>query len=306
MLYCSRPMRKILALTILAVPAFFAQSPTTNILGVWKADLQKSKFAGPPPTQYLEIVEEKTVVIDRRTQEKAQEIDELSGTWGEHGQERELLAFVPNGKPYLRSYEGVPTRITASAEGDKINLAAEVAGRPTTIKRTYELSSDGQTLTIDTTIGGGPRERHSVIVLMKQPDSAGEPLREPEETAGAHFKNVKTDTMKALPASEFIDHMHYFAWSLDKNCEFCHVKGHFDSDDKKEKQTARKMIEMVSSIDQNNFKGRPEVRCFTCHEGHSHPLSHPLFPDEAARLQAAEGAQGARPGDMPAGKSPQQ
>ena len=52
--------------------------------------------------------------------------------------------------------------------------------------------------------------------------------------------------------------------------------------------TARKMIEMVASIDAEHFKNHPAVRCFTCHEGHEHPLTHPLFPDEAAAAKAAQ------------------
>ncbi len=321
MLYFSANMWKSLSLAFLAVPLLFAQSPAPNITGVWKADLQKSKIAGPPPSNYLEIIQEKTVVIDRKTQEKAQELDELTGVWSPRGEQRSPLAFVPNGKAYLRAYEGVPTRITASWEGNTLKLTGEVAGRPQVIKRTYELSPDGQTLTIDTLITGIPHEQHNTIVLLKQPDSAGDPLRQPEETAEKHFKNVKTEAFKNLPESEFLEQMRYIAWALNKDCEFCHVRNHFDSDDKKEKKTARDMIEMTASIDHDNFKGRPNVRCFTCHEGHSHPLNHPLFPDEAAALQAAEaqkpgpdrpmqgagsGPQGPKPADVPPSKPPQQ
>lgn len=311
-------MQKFLVSAGFTLALFSAQAQSPNIAGVWKADLQKSKIAGPPPTDYLEIIEEKTVVINRRTQEKGQELDESSGVWGEHGEQRSLLAFVPNGKPAIRPYQGIPARITASWQGNTLNLTAEVAGRPVVVKRTYELSSDGETLTINSITTGGPHQQQSTIVLMKQPDAAGEPLRKPEEAAEQHFKNVKTDALKTLPASQFIDQMRYMAWSLGKDCEFCHVKDHFDSDDKKEKKTARQMIDMTASIDENNFKSRPEVRCFTCHEGHNRPLSHPLFPDEAANMQsgqgqgpdrpmqgAGSGPQGAKPGDMPPSKPPQ-
>lgn len=310
-------MQKLLLLAICAIPALFAQAPSP-ITGVWKADLQKSKIAGPPPSNYLAIFEEKTVVINRRTQEKGQQLSETTGIWGEHGEERSLLAFVPNGKPAIHPYQGVPTRITASWQDRTLNLAGEVAGRPVTIKRTYELSPDGQYLTITSIMSANGRERQNMIVLLKQPDAAGDPLRQPEQTAGEHFKNVKTDSLKGLPASQFIDNMRYFTWSLGKDCEFCHVKDHFDSDDKKEKQTARKMVDMTASIDQNNFEGHPDVRCFTCHEGHNRPLSHPLFPDEAAAMQSAQqgqgpdhpmqgagsGPQGAKPADVPPGKPP--
>ena len=186
---------------------------------------------------------------------------------------------------------GIPARLTANWEGNTLALSGEMAGQTTTLKRTYELSADGQMLTIHSLTATHGREQQGTLVLLKQPDSAGEPLRKPEETAEARFKNVKT-AMKTLPASQFIDNMRYFSWSLNKDCEFCHVKDHFDSDDKKEKQTARKMIDMTNSIDQNNFDGHPDVRCFTCHEGHNRPLSRPLFPDEVARAEAAAANQG--------------
>jgi hypothetical protein len=296
-------MRKLLALSVLAIPFVFAQSPTPSIAGVWKADLQKSKIPGPPITEYLSIFEEKTVVINRRTQEKGPEIDETTGTWGgPHGEERIALGFPIVGKPIVRSLQGVPTEMTASWTDNILSLTAETAGRPQVMKRTYELSRDGQILTVHTTMTANGREQQSTVVMTKQPDSAGEPLRKPEELAETHFKNVKTQ-LKTMPVSEFIDQMRYFAWALDKNCEFCHVRDHFDSDDKKEKKTAREMIDMTAHIDADNFKNHPAVRCFTCHEGHSRPLSHPLFPDEVAAMQANEnhqGGTGGQPGSTPA------
>jgi hypothetical protein len=175
-----------------------------------------------------------------------------------------------------------------------MTVLGEVAGRPETFKRTYTLSADGQTLTITATSTNNGKEQQVTYVLSKQPDSAGDVLRKPEETAAQHFKNVKTDALKDLPESEFINQMHYIAWALDKNCEFCHVQGHFDSDEKKPKQTARKMLNMTASIDGNNFDGHPVVRCFTCHEGHTRPLSRPRFPDEPE--QPAGGPPSGRPG----------
>jgi hypothetical protein len=265
-----------------------AQSP--DITGVWKADLSKSKIAGPPgppPSNYLVIIEQKPAEFDRRTHEQAPLLTEETGIWGEHGLQRSVLTVFNNGKSAVRPYQGVPTRLTASSQGDALVITGEVAGRPSTFTRTYKLSPDGKTLTLDIEGRDGERSFTSNLLLLKQPDSAGEPLRAPEELAGAHFKNVKTDGLKNLPVSEFINQMRYFAWSLNQNCEFCHVAHHFDSDDKREKKTARKMVDMVASIDTNHFDGHPAVRCFTCHEGHEHPLSHPQFADEAAAEKSA-------------------
>ncbi len=280
-------MWKRLPLAVLSVALLCAQSP--EMTGVWKADLQKSKIAGPPgppPNNYLVIIEQKTAIFNQRTKETAPQIVETTGIWGEHGEQRSVLTVFNNNKPIVRPYQGIPTRLTASSEGDTLTVTGEVAGRPDTFKRTYKLSADGKTLAVDIESSHDGRQMESHLELIKQPDAAGEPLRKPEELAAAHFKNVKTASLKDLPESEFINNMRYFAWSLNRDCEFCHVAHKFDSDDKKEKRTARKMIDMAAAIDQNHFEGHPEVRCFTCHEGHAHPLSHPQFPEEAAAEKA--------------------
>lgn len=292
-------MRKLLATSVLVVSALFSQSPAPTISGVWKADLQKSKIPGPPITEYISILEQKEVVINRRTQEKGPEFDETTGTWGgPRGEQRTTLSFLLTGKPAVRPYQGIPTEMTASWEGNTLTLHAETAGRPQTMTRTYGLSPDGQTLTVTTKTISNGKEQQGLIVLTKQPDSAGEPLRKPEEVAETHFKNMKT-SLKTLPESEFLNQMRYFSWSLGKECEFCHVKDHFDSDDKKEKKTAREMIDMVTHIDADNFNNRPEVKCFTCHEGHNHPLSYPLFADQIAAMQAQQNANPNGPGGPP-------
>ncbi len=282
-------MRKLLALAMLC--ACIACAQTAGLSGIWKADLQKSKLGSPPgappPSNYLVLIEQKTAVFNQRTKEEAPQIVETTAIWGQRGEQRSVLTVFNNGKPIVRPYQGVPTRLTASVQGDTLTITGEVSGRPNIFKRVYTLSADKQTLTVEILNTNEGKETASTVVLSKQPDSAAAPLHEPEELAQTHFKNVKTASLKVLPESEFINQMRYIAWSLNRDCEFCHVAHKFDSDDKEEKRTARKMIDMVAAIDQNNFDNKPEVRCFTCHEGHAHPLSHPQFPEEAAAEHAA-------------------
>ncbi len=281
-------MQKILAIALFTGTLLAAQSP--EITGVWKADLSQSKIAGPPgppPSNYLVIIEQKPAEFNRRTHEQAPLITETTGVWGPRGEQRSVLTVFNNEKPTIRPYQGIPTRLIAVSSGDTVTIKGEVTGRPNTFTRTYKLSPDGKTLTIDIVNNNNDKVTESTLVLVRQPESAGDPLRKPEETAEVHFKNVKTAALKGLPESEFINQMRYFAWSLNRDCEFCHVAHKFDSDDKKEKKTARKMIDMAAAIDTNNFEGHPEVRCFTCHEGHAHPLSHPQSPEEASAEKAA-------------------
>ncbi len=281
-------MIKLPALLFFGSIALLAQTP--DLTGVWKADLQKSKIPGPPgsaPTRYLIMIERRQEMFNRATKEMAPAIVETTGIWSERGEQRSVLSVFENGRPSIRPYQGVPTRLTATSGDNLLTVKGEVSGRPDTFTRIYKLGADRQTLTVDISSSREGRTTTSSLELVRQPDAEAKPLRSPEELAQTHFKNVKTDALKTLPASEFINQMRYFAWALNRNCEFCHVEHKFDSDEKEEKRTARKMIDMAASINQTYFEGHPEVRCFTCHEGHGHPLSHPQFPEEAAAEKAA-------------------
>ena len=45
----------------------------------------------------------------------------------------------------------------------------------------------------------------------------------------------------------------FISSSLGVECSFCHVEGALEKDDKKPKQTARKMMQMMAAINQANF-----------------------------------------------------
>ncbi len=126
-----------------------SQTDNSRLLGVWNADLPKSKMAGPPATGYVLLIEQKEFVIDRKTGVKGIEVDETSGIKGQRGEQRSVLQFLPNGKAAFRAYSGVPNRITAEWQGNTLSLIAETAGAPNVMKRTYVISPDGQTMTLD-------------------------------------------------------------------------------------------------------------------------------------------------------------
>ena len=90
--------------------------------------------------------------------------------------------------------------------------------------------------------------------------------------------NVKVLT--GLYAQQFQDEMNYIVQALGVNCNTCHVRGNFASEEKPQKQTARKMIEMVKAINKANFPDyKPKdgesllgrVTCYTCHQGDTKP-----------------------------------
>jgi photosynthetic reaction center cytochrome c subunit len=96
--------------------------------------------------------------------------------------------------------------------------------------------------------------------------------------AEEQFKNIQT--LKGIPADQLIPAMQFITASLDVECEFCHVQGAFEKDDKKPKQTARKMMEMMFAINKENFDGHREVTCYSCHRGTTDPVATPLVTTE--------------------------
>jgi hypothetical protein len=91
-----------------------------------------------------------------------------------------------------------------------------------------------------------------------------------------------------------INTMRIYSASLGVKCGFCHAPskepgGHLDfaSDEKREKATARRMMEMTAEINKEFFRprrrrGRDDedrgeqqaslrVTCYTCHHGHEEP-----------------------------------
>ena len=110
------------------------------------------------------------------------------------------------------------------------------------------------------------------------------------------YKNIQV--LKGIPADQLIPAMQFITASLGVECGFCHVENHFDQDDKKPKQTARKMMQMMMAINQNNFDGHREVTCNSCHRGARTPAAIPAINENPTTgLSAAEGE--ALPANLP-------
>lgn len=102
----------------------------------------------------------------------------------------------------------------------------------------------------------------------------------PDQSAEQFYKNIQV--FKGMPASELIPAMRFMAASLGVNCSHCHVTAGqqpwpMEKDDKKPKKTARDMILMTRAINKNNFDGKNEVTCATCHHGLEHPDAIPAI-----------------------------
>src|SRR5256885_9439591 len=108
----------------------------------------------------------------------------------------------------------------------------------------------------------------------------------PPKTEAQQFKNIQV--LKDVPAEQLIPAMQFITASLGVDCEYCHVEHAFDKDDKKTKVTARKMMEMMFTINQENFESHRMVTCYTCHQGSANPVSIPVISEHEKKPDAAE------------------
>src|SRR5580704_8211399 len=105
------------------------------------------------------------------------------------------------------------------------------------------------------------------------------------KTTDQAFKNIQV--LKGRPADQLIPAMQFITASLGVQCDFCHVQGAFEKDDKKPKQTARKMMEMMFAINKENFAGHRDVTCYSCHRGATVPVGTPLVMAEEPKEMAS-------------------
>ena len=92
---------------------------------------------------------------------------------------------------------------------------------------------------------------------------------------------------KTIAGPELVNMMKGFTFALGVRCEHCHEGGpdlasfNFASDAVPAKITARRMLQMTSTINGDLLKGigdasrQPKVTCFTCHRGARTPLTAP-------------------------------
>jgi len=109
------------------------------------------------------------------------------------------------------------------------------------------------------------------------------------KTAAEAYQNVQV--LKDIPADQLVPAMQFITYSLGVECSYCHVEGALEKDDKKPKQTARKMMQMMAGINRDNFESKQMVTCNSCHRGSPRPISIPMIAD-APLMPVSESARG--------------
>jgi photosynthetic reaction center cytochrome c subunit len=107
-----------------------------------------------------------------------------------------------------------------------------------------------------------------------QPASEQKPL-----LAEQVFKNIQA--LKGISVDDFMQTMGIMTASLQFDCSDCHENAGTDkvnwAADTPRKITARMMVNMVQTINKNNFQGRQVVTCWTCHRNRDKPLTTPTM-----------------------------
>ena len=98
------------------------------------------------------------------------------------------------------------------------------------------------------------------------------------KTAGEYYKNVIL--LKDIPAGDLLPTMEYISAAVGIPCGGCHTTNHFESDDKRNKNSARNMMKLTFALDDTLFKGRRQITCYTCHRGGNSPAMSPELPGE--------------------------
>jgi photosynthetic reaction center cytochrome c subunit len=127
---------------------------------------------------------------------------------------------------------------------------------------------------------------YAFMIRAAKAQSGAASAKNAPKTAEQQFKNIQV--LKGVPADQIFPAMQFITASLGVECEFCHVEGAFEKDDKKTKQTARQMMQMMFTINKENFDSKREVTCYSCHRGSVDPVNTPLVTTEEAKVTMHE------------------
>jgi photosynthetic reaction center cytochrome c subunit len=138
----------------------------------------------------------------------------------------------------------------------------------------------------------------TVAVTLGFAAVAAQPMRAQaaaaSKTAEEVYKNIVQ--LKGTPADQVGPAMTFIASSLGVQCDFCHVAGKMEADDKGAKKTAREMMAMQAAINKDSFRGQLQVTCFSCHRGAQRPVNTPPVLESDAPARPAAPATPAAPG----------
>ena len=125
-------------------------------------------------------------------------------------------------------------------------------------------------------LGGLPGSSQHALAALPGPQAAAptKPMIVDEV-----FKNVQA--LKGISVDDFLLTMGIMSAAVGSDCVGCHPSAgtdHVDwALDTPRKRTARRMVQMVTTLNRDNFGGRQVVTCWTCHRGRDRPVMTPTL-----------------------------
>ena len=117
----------------------------------------------------------------------------------------------------------------------------------------------------------------SLVGIVSSQTEPSKPATSRPKLSQEAFKNIQI--LQGTTAEQLIPAMQFISSSLGVECSYCHVEGALEKDDKKPKQTARKMMQMMAAINQANFDGKRKITCYSCHRGYTRPATTPMIAE---------------------------
>jgi hypothetical protein len=100
-----------------------------------------------------------------------------------------------------------------------------------------------------------------------------------QKTSDKIFKNIQV--LKGVPVDDFMGTMGIMCAALGFDCSDCHEGAGTEkvdwAADTPKKVRARRMVEMMTAINRDNFSGRQMVTCWSCHHGRDRPSTTPTL-----------------------------
>ena len=120
----------------------------------------------------------------------------------------------------------------------------------------------------------------TVIGMMGAGLAVAQPAIQPKPLLAEQvFKNIQA--LKGIPVDDFMETMGIMTAAIGFDCADCHVGAGTDkvdwAADTPRKIMARLMVNMVTTINKNNFGGRQMVTCWTCHRNRDKPQVTPAM-----------------------------
>lgn len=116
----------------------------------------------------------------------------------------------------------------------------------------------------------------AVVWLARVASPQSAPQHKPK-LAEEVFKNIQV--LKGTSVDDFLGTMGIMSAAVGFDCSECHANAGTDkvdwAADTPNKLIARRMVTMVAAINRENFNGRQNVTCWSCHHGRDRPATTP-------------------------------